>query len=69
MRFVLLALIHAYRALLAPHLAGACRHSPTCSAYALDAIAKHGAWRGSLLTLKRLWRCHPLGTSGYDPVP
>ena len=69
MRFAVLGLIRLYRVLLSPHFAGACRHSPSCSAYALDAVGRHGAWRGGLLIIKRLARCHPLGTSGYDPVP
>jgi uncharacterized protein len=46
-----------------------CRHSPSCSAYALEAVQRHGAVRGSWLALGRLSRCHPWGTSGYDPVP
>ena len=69
MRFLLIALIRLYRALVSPHLAGACRHSPSCSVYALDAIDRHGPWRGGRMVAKRLMRCHPLGTSGYDPVP
>jgi putative membrane protein insertion efficiency factor len=68
-RVLLIALIRAYQALLSPHLSGACRHIPSCSCYAHDAIARHGAWRGTLLAARRLLRCHPLGSSGYDPVP
>lgn len=46
-----------------------CRHVPSCSTYALEALEDHGALRGSWLALRRLMRCHPWGTSGYDPVP
>lgn len=46
-----------------------CRHVPSCSTYAVEALAAHGAIRGSWLAAKRLGRCHPWGTSGYDPVP
>jgi putative membrane protein insertion efficiency factor len=48
---------------------GACRFEPSCSAYALEALAQHGAIRGSWLALKRIARCHPFGGHGYDPVP
>lgn len=46
-----------------------CRHIPTCSNYAIEAIETHGSIKGSILALKRIIRCNPLGTSGYDPVP
>ncbi len=46
-----------------------CRHIPSCSTYAVEALAAHGAVRGAWLATKRLGRCHPWGTSGYDPVP
>jgi uncharacterized protein len=46
-----------------------CRFTPSCSAYAADAVTTHGALRGSWLALRRLGRCHPFGSSGYDPVP
>lgn len=46
-----------------------CRHLPTCSHYSMTAYRRHGAWRGSWLTLARLLRCHPLGSHGFDPVP
>jgi putative membrane protein insertion efficiency factor len=61
--------IRAYQVVLGPFLGGACRFAPSCSAYAVEAIAIHGAWRGSLLALRRLSRCHPLGSAGLDPVP
>ncbi|MGH6718516.1 MAG: membrane protein insertion efficiency factor YidD [Alphaproteobacteria bacterium] len=62
-------LVQGYRLAIAPYLAGRCRYLPTCSAYALDALAEHGAGRGGLLALRRLLNCHPLGGHGYDPVP
>lgn len=61
--------IHAYRLLLSPLLGPACRFAPSCSAYALEAIATHGPLRGALLAARRLARCHPWGGEGYDPVP
>jgi putative membrane protein insertion efficiency factor len=69
MRAILLGLIRAYQWVPAPLLHGSCRHVPTCSAYAHEAIARHGAARGLWLALRRLLRCHPLGSSGVDPVP
>lgn len=64
-----LAAIYAYRLTLGPWLGGHCRFHPTCSRYALDAYRAHGPLRGTLLTLKRLARCHPWGPHGFDPVP
>jgi len=61
--------IHLYRWTLKPYTGWQCRHLPTCSQYALDAIDKNGAWRGGWLTLSRLTRCHPWGSDGYDPAP
>lgn len=61
--------ILAYRLLLSPLLGPRCRFHPSCSVYALEALAAHGALRGSWLTLRRLARCQPWGGSGYDPVP
>ena len=66
---VLLAALRAYKALLSPLFAGSCRHLPSCSDYMAEAIRRHGAAGGLWLGVKRLARCHPLGTSGYDPVP
>jgi hypothetical protein len=66
---LLRALVLGYRWTLAPLLGPRCRFLPSCSEYALDALARHGALRGSWLTLLRLGRCHPWGGSGYDPVP
>ena len=61
--------IHVYRWSLKPIIGWECRHLPTCSEYGLEAIEKNGAWRGLWLTSSRVCRCHPWGTSGYDPVP
>lgn len=64
-----LAAIHAYRVILGPWLGGHCRFYPTCSQYALDAYRAHGPTRGTILTLKRLAKCHPWGPHGIDTVP
>lgn len=64
-----LGAIYAYRITLSPFLGGQCRFHPTCSIYALEAYRTHGPLRGSILTARRLLRCHPLGGKGYDPVP
>ncbi len=68
-RAVLLALLGAYRRLVSPLLPPACRFYPTCSAYAAEAVRRHGALTGSFLAVKRLARCHPLCQGGIDPVP
>ncbi|MEM9247251.1 MAG: membrane protein insertion efficiency factor YidD [Pseudomonadota bacterium] len=61
--------IRGYRLLLSPWLGHACRFQPTCSVYALEALERHGAIRGTWLAARRLTACHPWGRSGYDPVP
>ena len=61
--------VKAYRLVLSPYVGHGCRYQPTCSSYALDALDRHGALKGGWLTAKRICRCHPLGGSGYDPVP
>lgn len=61
--------IRVYQLSLSALMGRQCRHEPSCSAYVDEAIARHGLWAGGLLGLARLCRCHPWGTSGYDPVP
>ncbi|PYE83770.1 membrane protein insertion efficiency factor YidD [Pseudoroseicyclus aestuarii] len=61
--------VRAYRVTASPWMGHACRYTPTCSAYALEALERHGGIRGGWLTLRRLFRCHPLGGSGIDNVP
>ena len=61
--------VRAYRVLFSPWVGYHCRYQPTCSAYALEALEKHGALKGGWLTLRRLARCHPWGASGIDNVP
>jgi putative membrane protein insertion efficiency factor len=61
--------VKAYRLLFSPWVGHNCRYQPTCSAYALEALERHGGLKGAWLTLRRIGRCHPWGASGYDPVP
>jgi len=61
--------ILAYRYMISPFMPAACRFRPTCSAYAADAVTRHGVIKGGGLALRRLARCHPWGGQGYDPVP
>jgi len=65
----LIAFIRFYRRAVSPWTPPACRFVPTCSAYAEEAVERHGAVRGSWLALRRLLRCHPFGGHGFDPVP
>lgn len=65
----MLALIGLYKYVISPLTPPSCRHFPTCSTYAGEAIQEWGPWKGSILSLRRLSRCHPWGTSGIDPVP
>ena len=66
---IVAAPVRLYRLIFSPWVGFNCRYQPTCSAYALEALKKYGALKGSWLTLRRLGRCHPLGGNGYDPVP
>ncbi len=69
MKAIMLAAVRFYRNWISPVLPGSCRFAPTCSGYAQQALERHGAWRGALLTIRRLLRCHPFHSGGYDPVP
>lgn len=66
---VLIRLVQGYRRYISPLLPDSCIYSPTCSEYALEALRKYGAARGSLLAARRILRCHPFHRGGYDPVP
>jgi len=66
---MLIAVVRVYRLVLSPLKPPTCRFTPTCSAYAIEALSRHGAGRGSWLSVRRLCRCHPWGGHGYDPVP
>ena len=61
--------VRAYRVILSPWVGHGCRYQPTCSAYSLEALEKHGAIKGTYLTIRRIMRCHPWGGSGIDNVP
>lgn len=69
MRNALILMIRGYQLWVSPLLPAACRYYPTCSAYAIEALEKHGPVTGSWLTLRRIARCHPFRAGGYDPVP
>ncbi|MBZ0335363.1 membrane protein insertion efficiency factor YidD [Marinobacter sp. AL4B] len=69
MRQLLLLPIRFYQYAISPMMVSHCRHTPTCSQYAVEAIQHHGAFKGSYLAGARLLRCHPWGDAGYDPVP
>jgi putative membrane protein insertion efficiency factor len=69
MKYVLIALLKAYRFGISPLYGQVCRYHPTCSAYALEAVQTHGAVRGTWLAARRVARCHPWAAGGLDPVP
>ena len=69
MKYDLLKFVRFYQVAISPMLPPRCRYAPTCSQYAVEALQKHGAYKGSMLALRRICRCHPFGGSGYDPVP
>lgn len=69
MRTALIMVVRGYQVAIGPLLPPACRYYPSCSNYAIEAIEKHGAWRGGWLAARRIARCHPFRPGGYDPVP
>ncbi|MDD4311317.1 MAG: membrane protein insertion efficiency factor YidD [Eubacteriales bacterium] len=69
MKRILIAIVRGYKKYISPLLPPSCRFTPTCSEYAMEAISKHGAWKGSWLALWRILRCNPFCKGGYDPVP
>jgi hypothetical protein len=68
-RTTLVLLVRVYQVLLSPLLPASCRYTPSCSAYAIEALERHGAVRGGGLAVRRILRCHPFRPGGYDPVP
>jgi putative membrane protein insertion efficiency factor len=66
---IMIGLIKLYQVTLSPYIGRACRYTPTCSNYGIEAIRKYGPFKGGWLTLKRILSCNPWGGSGYDPVP
>lgn len=66
---VLQLAVRAYQIVLGPLLPASCRYTPSCSNYALEALERHGPWRGAWLAMRRILRCHPFHRGGYDPVP
>ena len=69
MKRILIAIVRGYKKYISSLLPPSCRFTPTCSEYAMEAISKHGAWKGSWLALWRILRCNPFCKGGYDPVP
>lgn len=66
---ILILPIRFYQLCISPMFPAACRFTPTCSQYAIEALRRHGPLKGGWLAVKRICRCHPFGGSGYDPVP
>lgn len=69
MKTILVALVRAYQLFVSPWLPPSCRYVPSCSNYMIEAIRKHGAWKGTWYGIRRLLRCAPWGGHGFDPVP
>ncbi len=64
-----IVIVRLYQALISPLTPASCRFTPTCSSYTIEALQKHGLFKGGWLAVKRISSCHPWGKSGYDPVP
>lgn len=69
MKYILIALVRVYQGVLSPYLPNACRYTPTCSQYMIQALTRHGFVKGGWMGMKRIARCHPWGGHGHDPVP
>jgi putative membrane protein insertion efficiency factor len=69
LEWVLLGLVFLYQRAISPWLPSSCRYTPTCSSYSIEALRKHGAFKGLFLSVKRILSCNPWGGNGYDPVP
>ena len=69
LNYFLIVPIKLYQILLSPLIGPSCRFTPTCSNYAIEAINRHGPFKGFWLAIKRISKCHPWGDSGHDPVP
>ncbi len=67
--FPFIMLVRFYQVAISPYTPSSCRYSPTCSYYAVEALKKHGLFYGGLLSIKRIFSCHPWSKGGYDPVP
>jgi len=67
--YIPILLVKIYQIFISPYFPNSCRYTPTCSSYSLEALKKHGFFKGLWLTIKRVSRCHPWGGHGYDPVP
>ena len=68
MKKLLVALLKGYKKLISPYIVRSCRYTPSCSEYAIEAVEEFGAVKGTIMTVKRLSRCHPFSRGGYDPV-
>lgn len=69
MKKIIILLIRFYQKFISPLLGPCCRYSPTCSMYGIEAVERYGAFRGSVMTIRRIFRCNPFNPGGYDPVP
>lgn len=69
MKTVLIMMVRGYQVVIGPLFPSQCRYYPSCSMYMIEALERHGAWRGLLMGTRRILRCHPFHVGGYDPVP